>query len=83
MKKARQERSMAGAAGVVGGIRMVLMGAFLGRVGVFLFVAVIFVKGLLLVEDAAFLGALAVEKFVVNGALLPRDLLLGAGEAEN
>ena len=46
-------------------------------------VAVVFVEGLLLVEDAALLGALPLHELVVHGALLPRHLLLLAFELED
>ena len=46
-------------------------------------IAVVLVEGLLLVEDAAFLGALAIKELVVDGPLFPRHLLLGPLEAEN
>ena len=46
-------------------------------------VAVVLVEGLLLVEDAALLGALPVEELIVHRSLLPRYLLLGPPELEN
>ncbi|KAG6530188.1 hypothetical protein ZIOFF_012410 [Zingiber officinale] len=49
----------------------------------FVLVAVVLVEGLLLVEDAALLGALPVEELVIDCALLPCDLLLGPPEAED
>lgn len=60
-------------------------GAFLGgriwavgsvAVIVFVSVAVVLVERLLLVEDAAFLGALPLQEFVVDGPFLPCHLLL-------
>lgn len=49
----------------------------------FVLVAVVLVEGLLLVEDAALLGALPVEELVIDSALLPGDLLLGSPEAQD
>lgn len=46
-------------------------------------VAVVLVEGLLLVEDAALLGALPIEELVVHRPLLPRYFLLAPTELEN
>ena len=80
-------RSAGAASTTSGGSRLTAAGAFLGGriwavgsvvviVFVFVFVAVVLVERLLLVEDAAFLGALPLQEFVVDGPFLPCDLLL-------
>lgn len=66
---------------VVAGPGPVIAAAFSARP--FVLVAVVLVEGLLLVEDAALLGALPVEELVIDCALLPGDLLLGSPEAED
>ena len=39
-------------------------------------VAIVLVEGLVLVEDSAVLGGLPLEELVVDGAFLPRHILL-------
>ena len=46
-------------------------------------VSIVVVEGLLLVEDAALLGALLLHELVVHGVFLPSHLLLLAVEAED
>lgn len=67
--------------GAIPGMAMAV-GVGAGRI-VLVGVAVILVKRFLLVEDAALLGALALQELVVHGPFLPGHLLLRAGEAED
>ena len=48
----------------------------------FIFITIIFIKGLLFMEDTALLGTLLLHELVVYSALFPRDLLLLAIEGE-
>ena len=48
----------------------------------FIFITIIFIKGLLFMEDTALLGTLFLHELVVYSALFPRDLLLLAIEGE-
>ncbi|POO00180.1 hypothetical protein TorRG33x02_039580, partial [Trema orientale] len=57
-----------GAAPLVGAAAMVVIFTF--------FIAVVLVKGLLLVKDAALFGTLLLHKLVVHSPLFPRYLLL-------
>ncbi|KAF7836434.1 hypothetical protein G2W53_011293 [Senna tora] len=60
-----------------------IMGMVIGvMMGIVIFVAIIFVKGLLLVKDTALLGALLLHELVVYGALFPGDFLLLAIEGK-
>jgi hypothetical protein len=42
------------------------------------FITVVFIKGLVLMEDATFLGTFLVQEFVINGTCFPCNLLLFA-----
>lgn len=44
--------------------------------GMFIFIAVIFIKGLLFMEDTALLGTLLLQKLIVYSALFPTNLFL-------
>jgi len=48
----------------------------------FIFIAVIFIKGLLLMEDTTPFGTLLLHELIVHGALFPTDLFLPAIEGE-
>ena len=60
---------------------MIVIVVFVGTI-VAVVVTVVLVEGLLFVEDAALLGAFLLEELVVDGAFLPRDLLLPAVESQ-
>lgn len=59
-----------------------IMGMMIRVMRYVILITIIFIKGLLFMEDTALLGTLLLHELIVYGALFPRDLLLLAIEGE-
>ena len=78
----RRTRSVVVVVVVVVVVIVIVIGIGIGIV-VAVAVSIVVIEGLLLVEDAALLGALLLHELVVHGVFLPSHLLLLAVEAED